>query len=155
MKQTYAILLEADPDTVIETPSGLKIDQLNNFPSGKKFQTAFTLIQSEDTKRITMTFYLTMAPALNKVKSKHRKLVDHLQKHKIYLDESFSGSDEEVLIGYFMGIQADKLYLTGFSDNLREMVQTIQLQPGELKLRQEARTKLDWTGVETQHPHFM
>jgi hypothetical protein len=144
MKQTYAILLVANPDTIIETPSGLRIDRLNNFPSGKKFQIAFTPTQSEDTKRITMSFYLTMAPALNKVKVKHRKLVDHLQKHKIYLDESFSGSDEELLIGYFMGIQADKLYLTGFSDDLREMLQTIPLQPGELELKQEARDKLDW-----------
>jgi hypothetical protein len=122
------------------------------FPSGKKFQHAFTPIQSEDTKRITMNFYLTMAPALNKVKVKHRKLVDHLQKHKIYLDESFSGSDEELLIGYFMGIQADKLYLTGFSDDLREVMQTIPLQPGELEMMQEARLKLDWS--ENKPPPF-
>jgi hypothetical protein len=99
-----------------------------------------------------MSFYLTMAPALNKVKAKHRRLVDHLQKHKIYLDESFSGSDKELLIGYFMGIQADKLYLTGFSDGLREMLQTITLQPGELEIKQEAQTKLDWN--ENQPPPF-
>jgi hypothetical protein len=149
MKQTYAILLRADPDTVMKTPSGLRIDRLDNFPSGKKFQTAFTPTQSKDTKKITMSFHLTMAPALNKVKAKHRKLVDHLQKYKIYLDKSLSGSDEELLIGYFMGIQADKLYLMGFSDDLREMLQTIPLQPGELELKQEARTKLDWNGNTT------
>jgi hypothetical protein len=143
MKQTFAILLEADPNTIIETPSGLTIDSLTTFPSGKKFQNAFKPIQSEDTKRITMNFHLTVAPALNKVKVKHRKLVDHLQKHKIYLDESFSGSDEELLIGYFMGIQADKLYLSGFSNDLREVMQTIPLQPGELEMMQEARIKLD------------
>jgi hypothetical protein len=85
MKQTYAILLEADPHTIIKTPSGLKIDNLTTFPSGKKFQNAFTPIQSEDTKQITMNFYLTMAPALNRVKAKHQKLLDHLQKHKIYI----------------------------------------------------------------------
>jgi hypothetical protein len=114
MKQTYEILLKADPKASIVTPSGLKICKLTDFPSGKKFQTAFLPIHSEDTKRITMNFHLNFAPALNKIKAKHRHLVDHLQKHQIYLDESFSGSDEELLIGYFLGIQADKLYLTGF-----------------------------------------
>jgi hypothetical protein len=91
-----------------------------------------------------------MAPALNKVKSKHRKLVDHLQKHKIYLDESFSGSDEELLIGYFMGIQADKMYLMGFSDDLREILKTITLEPGELEIMKEAKLKLGWNGQKSE-----
>jgi hypothetical protein len=72
MQQTYAIVLEADPKATIETPSGLKIDKLNSFPSCKKFQNAFAPVHSEDTKKITMSFYLTMAPVLNKVKAKHR-----------------------------------------------------------------------------------
>jgi hypothetical protein len=37
MKQTYAILLEADCNAIIETPSGVKIDRTNTFPSGKTF----------------------------------------------------------------------------------------------------------------------
>jgi hypothetical protein len=145
MKQTYEILLEADPEATIVTPLGLKIDKRKDFPSGKKFQTAFIPINSDDTKRITMNFQLTTAPALNKIKAKHRRLVDHLQKHQIYLDESFSGSDEKLLIGYFLGIQADKLYFTGFSDDSREIIAKTQLQPGENKLMEEARTKLAWT----------
>jgi hypothetical protein len=123
-----------------------------DFPSGKKFQTAFLPVQSDDTKQITMNFILNTAPALKKIKSKHRWLVEHLQKHKIYLDESFSGSDEEVLIGYFLGIQADKLYLTGFADDLREIIAQTQLQQGEHKLMEAARNKLPWTGEKP--PHF-
>jgi hypothetical protein len=72
MQQTYAIVLEADSNATIETPSGLKIDKLNIFPSSKKFQNAFAPVHSEDTKKITMSFYLTMAPVLNKVKAKYR-----------------------------------------------------------------------------------
>jgi hypothetical protein len=146
MKQAYEIILEADSEATIVTPSGLKIDKLKDFPSGKKFQTAFLPIQSnEDTKRITMDFHLNTAPALKKIKTKHRRLVDHLQKHKIYLDESFSGSDEELLIGYFLGIQADKLYITGFADDIREIIAKTQLQPGEnVLMEEEARDKLEW-----------
>jgi hypothetical protein len=146
MKQTYAIILEADPEASIVTPLGLKIATLEDFPSGKKFQTAFIPVQSDDTKQFTMNFHLNTALALNKIKTKHRRLVEHLQKHKIYLDESFSGSDEEVLIGYFLGIQADKLYLTGFADDLREILAKTQLQQGEHKLMEAARNKLPWTG---------
>jgi hypothetical protein len=146
MKQMYEIILEADPEAMIETPSGLKIDKLTDFPSGKKFQTAFIPVQSDDTKQITMNFQLTTAPALNKIKTKHRRLVEHLPKHKIYLEESFSGSDEEVLIGYFLCIQANKLYLTGFADDLHEILAQTQLQQGEHKLMETARTKLPWTG---------
>jgi hypothetical protein len=144
MQQMYAILLEADPNASIETPSGLTIAQLKDFPSGKKFQNAFIPVQSEDTKQIKMTSLLTMAPALNKVKAKHRRLVEHLQKHNIYIDESFSGSDEEVLLGYFLGIKADKLYVTGFADDLRELITKVELQHGEREVLQEARTKLNW-----------
>jgi hypothetical protein len=93
-----------------------------------------------------------MAPALNKVKAKHQKLIDHLQKHKIYLNESFSGSNEEVLMGYFMGIQADKLYLTRFSDDLRELIQTTTLQPGDLEIMQKAQNRLN--RAEHQPPPF-
>jgi hypothetical protein len=145
MKQTYEILLQADPKASIITPSGLKICNLTDFSSGKKFQTAFLPIYSEDTKKITMNFHLNVAPALNKIKAKHRRLVDQLQKHQIYLDKSFSGSDKELLIGYFLGIQAGKLYLTGFSDDLCKIIAKTQLQPGEHELMQTAaRTKLDW-----------
>jgi hypothetical protein len=145
MKQTYDIILEADPKASIVTPSGLKIAKINESPSGKKFQTAFLPTHSEDTKKITIHFHITLAPALNKIKGKHRRLVDHLQKHQIYLDEPFSGSNEEALLGYFLGIQADKLYLTGFFDNLCEVIAKTQLQPGEHELMQEARDKLDWS----------
>jgi DNA polymerase III alpha subunit (gram-positive type) len=81
MKQTYEILLKADPEASIVTPSGLKISNLTDFPTGKKFQTAFLPIQSEDTKKITMNFHLKVAPALNKIKAKHRRLVK--KKHGI------------------------------------------------------------------------
>jgi hypothetical protein len=144
MKQTYEIILEADPKAAIATPSGLTIVNLTDFPTGKKFKDAFLPTQSDDTKKISMNFHITLAPALNKIKAKHCRLVDHLQKHQIYLDKSFSGSDKELLIGYFLGIQADKLYLTGFSDDLREVVAKNQLQPGEHELMQNARDKLDW-----------
>jgi hypothetical protein len=154
MKQTYEIILEADPDTTIVTPSGLTIATIDEFPSGTKFKEAFKPIQSDDTKKITMHFHLTSAPPLNKIKIKHRRLVDHLQKHKIYLDESFSGSNEEVLIGYFLGIQADKLYLTGFSDDLREVIATTQLQPGEHEFMKKVRDKLD-CGQKQNHPLSM
>jgi hypothetical protein len=153
MKQTYEIILEADPKASIVTPSGLEIATINEFPSGKKFQTAFLPIHSNDTKKITMHFHITLAPALNKIKAKHRRLVNHLQKHQIYLDESFSGSNEEALIGYFLGIQADKLYLIGFSDDLRKVIAKTQLQPGEHELVQNARAKLDWS--EAKPPLFM
>jgi hypothetical protein len=75
MKQTYEILLEADPQASIVTPSGLKITSMTDFPSGKKFQTAFL------PTKINMNFQLTLAPALKKIKAKHRRLVDPLQKH--------------------------------------------------------------------------
>jgi hypothetical protein len=152
MKEAYEILLEADPETTIVTQSGLTIATIKEFPSGTKFKEAFKPIQSDDTKKITMHFHLTSAPPLNKIKIKHRRLVDYLQKRKIYLDESFSGSNEEVLIGYFLGIQADKLYLTGFADDLREVIATTKLQPGEHEFMKKARDKLDWP--EAKPPPF-
>jgi hypothetical protein len=152
MKETYSILLEADPQAAIVTHSGLQIHKLSDFPTGKKFQVAFSPVQSDDTKRITMNFILTMAPGIGPVKSKHRRLVDHLQKHRIYLDKLHSGSDEELLAGYFMGIQADKLWAPGFSDDLRKLLRNTQFQPGELELLQEARLKLDW--AEDRPPPF-
>jgi hypothetical protein len=154
MKQTYEILLEADPDTSIVTPSGLSIKQLSDFPTGQKFKDAFKPLQSDDTKNITMHFHLDSAPPLHRIKSKHRRLVDHLQTHKIYMDESFSGSDDEVLIGYFMGIQADKLYLTGFSDDLRHLIKHTKLQPGEIELKNNARKALEWNGDDDKTPPF-
>jgi hypothetical protein len=47
----------------------------------------------------------------------------------------------------------DKLYLTGFSDDLRELLQTIPLQPGKLEIKQEAQNKLDWNGNKTPPFH--
>jgi hypothetical protein len=145
MKQTFEIILEADPEATILTPSGTTINNVTEFPTGKKFKDAFNPVQSGDTKKISMTFTLTSAPALKKIKTKHHRLVDHLQKHQIYLNESLSGSDEEALIGYFLGIKADKLYVTGFSDNLREIIAQTQLQPGEQELLKKAREQLSWS----------
>jgi hypothetical protein len=144
MKQAFEIILEVDPEAVITTPSGMTIHHLTEFPTGKKFKDAFNPVQSNDTKKINMTFTLTSAPALKKIKNKHRRLVDHLQKHQIYLNESISGSDEEALIGYFLGIKADKLYVTGFSDDLREIIMQTQLQSGEKELLKKAREQLEW-----------
>jgi hypothetical protein len=144
MQETFNILAEADPDATIVTASGFIIDRRKKFPTGQQFQTDFKPIQSDDTKTIKMVFDLHMSPSLARVKSKFRRLVDYLQKHQIYLEESKSGSNEEVLIGYFMGIRTDKLHLTGFSDDLREMILATNLQPGEIELLDAAHERLGW-----------
>jgi hypothetical protein len=61
MKQTFEIIMEADPDVIIVTPSGLTINNLTEFPTGKKFKDAFMPIQSGD-KKISMNFTLRGPP---------------------------------------------------------------------------------------------
>jgi hypothetical protein len=53
-----------------------------------------------------------------------------------------------VLIRYFLGIQADKMYITGFSDDLCEIIQTWP-QPGE---NDDSEAHTNSTGMDQ---HFM
>jgi hypothetical protein len=144
MKKMFSILLEADPAATITSVSGLVVTSVKSFPTGSKFESSFKPIQSNDTKSVKMVFELTTAPSLNQLKGKYVKLMDHLQSNNMYLDESFSGSNNEELIGYFLGFQADKVHLAGFADDLRELLTTMPFQDGETKIGLDAHAKLPW-----------
>jgi hypothetical protein len=155
MEQMFAITLEGNDNATITTASGSHIKSVEEFPTGQKFADAFKPIQSEDTKSVKMIFHMMTAPSLGKLKRKHTKLlVDHLQSNNMHLDESFSGSNEEELIGYFLGFQASKVHLTGFSDDLGEMMSKLKLLEGEEKMCIEANKK-HLRGQSTTHPHSM
>ena len=51
--------------------------------------------------------------------------MDFLRAKNMYLNESHSGSDNEQLIGYLLGFQADKVYLTSLTEDMREMMANI------------------------------
>jgi hypothetical protein len=121
MKKYFEIILEVDAKAQLRTNTGKVIKRLEDFPVGQKFSDAFKPVQSADTKSVKIAFCMTSTPTLSSIKNRHRKLVDHLQANQMHMDESFSGSDEEEIIGCFMGFQADKTHVTGFSDDLREM----------------------------------
>jgi hypothetical protein len=80
--------------------SGLKITNMKDFPSGKQFHAAFQPLHSDDPRILKLIFHLSTAPSVQKIKFKHGRLVDHLRKYQIYLDESHSGSDTESGIGF-------------------------------------------------------
>ena len=69
-----------------------------------------------------------------------------LRSKNMYLNESHSSSDNEQLIGYLLGFQADKVYLTGLTEDIREMMANITFQDGENKLGEAAEKQLPWTG---------
>jgi hypothetical protein len=151
-KKMFGILLEADSQATLTSASGLVIQSVTSFPTGQKFAEAFKPMQSNDTKSVRMVFDMTTAPSFNKLKGKHVKLMDHLQGNNMYLEESYSGSNHEELIGYFLGFQADRVHLTGFADDLRELLTTMPLQEGETKMGLEAHEKLPWN--QAQAPPF-
>ena len=72
--------------------------------------------------------------------------MDFLRTKNMYLNESHSGSDNEQLIGYLLGFQADKVHLTGLTEDMREMMANIHFQDGENKLGEEAEKQLPWSG---------
>lgn len=154
MKKYFEIILEVDAKAQLRTNTGKVIKRLEDFPVGQKFSDAFKPVQSDDTKSVKIVFYMTSTPTLSSIKNRYRKLVDHLQANQIYMDESFSGSDEEEIIGYFMGFQADKTYVTGFSDDLREMITRMTLQPGELHMLAEAKRTLTWSPTNACPPFY-
>jgi hypothetical protein len=69
MNTTFSIILDADPSTILETASGLKITKIKDFPSGKKCHDAFQPLHSDNTKILKLVFHLTTAPSLQKIKS--------------------------------------------------------------------------------------
>jgi hypothetical protein len=142
MRKFFAIILEVDAKASIRTNTGKIIKRLDDFPAGQKFSDAFKPEESDDTKFVKMTFCMTSTPSPSHIKTRHQKLVEHLQLHQMYMDES--QPDEEELIGYFMGFQAEKTYLVGFSDDLREILTRMILQPGERKVLDEAKKALTW-----------
>jgi hypothetical protein len=154
MRKFFAIILEVDAKASLRTNTGKIIKRLDDFPVGQKFSDAFKSEQSDDdAKFVKMTFCMTSTPSLSHIKTRHRKLVEHLQLHQMYMDESHSGSDEEELIGYFMGFQAEKTYLVGFSDDLREILTRMILQPGERTMLDEAKKALTWPS-DGCHPFY-
>lgn len=146
MRHTCAIILEVDEKAKIRTTTGSVIKYLKDFPMGhQKFSDTFKPKQSNDTKFLKMAFCLTTSLlSLNNIKSRCKKLMDHLQLNQMHLDKLFSGSDEEELIGCFTGFQADKTCLVGFSDDLRELINRVLLQPGKENMMDEAKKALTW-----------
>jgi hypothetical protein len=144
MRKFFAIILEVDAKATLRTNTGKIIKRLDDFPVGQKFSDAFKPEQSDDAKFAKMTFCMTSTPSLSHIKTRCRKLVEHLQLHQMHMDESHSGSDKEELIGYFMEFQAEKTYLVGFSDDLREILTRMISQPGERTVLDEAKKALTW-----------
>jgi hypothetical protein len=144
MRKFSAVILEVDAKASLRTNTGKIIKRLDDFPVGQKFSDAFKPEQSDDAKFVKMMFHMTSTPSPSHIKTRHRKLVEHLQLHQMCMDESHSGSDEEELIRYFMGFQAEKTYLVGFSDDLREILTRMILQPGERTMLDEAKKALTW-----------
>jgi hypothetical protein len=156
MKQMFTIMHDIDSEATITTASGLVTKSIKEFPKGQKFSDAFKPIQSTDTKNVKMTFNLRTVTPFKDIKRQHTRLLDFLREKKLYLDESFSESDNEQLIGYLLGFQADKkVHLAGFTEDLRELLSKIPLQEGEMKLGREAETKLQWTGEGTFPPFYL
>jgi hypothetical protein len=155
MKNMFAILKDIDNQAIITTASGLVIKSIKGFPEGTKFKDAFKPVLSADNKNVKMIFNLTTAPTFKSIKSGNVRLLDFLREKRLYLDESFSGSDNEELIGYLLGFQADKVHLTGLSDDLREIISKIALQEGEIKIGQEAESKLPWSSEGTIPPFYL
>jgi hypothetical protein len=85
---------------------------------------------------------------------KRSDLVPNLGKLVPSVDESHLGSDHEEMIGYFLGIQADKIHLTGFTEDIKESFASMILQEGEEKMRVEARNNLTWNNQEAP-PFFV
>jgi hypothetical protein len=141
MRKFFAVILEVDAKASLQTNTGKIIKCLDDF---QKFSDAFKPEQSDDTKFVKMIFHMTSTPSLSHIKTRNRKLVEHLQLHKMHMDESHSGSNEEELIGYFMGFQAEKTYLVGFSDDLPEILTQMILQPGKRTMLNEAKKALTW-----------
>jgi hypothetical protein len=144
MRKFFAVILEVDAKASLRTNTGKIIKRLDDFPAGQKFSDAFKSEQSYDTKFVKMTFYMTSTPSPSHIETRHRKLVEHLQLHQMHMDESHSGSYEEELIGSFMGFQAEKTYLVGFSDDLCEILTRMILQSGERTMLDEAKKALTW-----------
>jgi hypothetical protein len=154
VKKMFKIIHEdIDNKATITAASGLTIDSVKDFPKGQKFSDAFKPEQSDDTKSVKMVFYLTTSNGISTLKRK-TKLLDHLRSSNMYLDESHSGSDHEEMIGYFLGIQADKIHLTGFTEDIKEIFASMILQDGEEKMRVEARNNLTWNDQEAP-PFFV
>jgi hypothetical protein len=141
MRKFFAVILEVDAKASLRTNTGKIIKRLDDFPVGQKFSDAFKPEQSDDAKFVKMTFHMTSTPSLSHIKTRHQKLVEL---HQMHMDESHSGSDEEELIGYFMGFQAEKTHLVGFSDDLREILTQMILQPGERTVLDDAKKALTW-----------
>jgi hypothetical protein len=146
MKKMFSIIKDIDNEATITAASGMVIKSTKDFPKGKKFSEAFNPVQSYDTKTVKMVFKLNTSTPFQTIKRRHTRLLDFLREKNMYMDESFSGSDNEELIGYCLGYQADKVHLTGLTEDLKELLSMIKLQEGEAKLGIEAGKKLPWNG---------
>ena len=147
VKQMFAIIKDIDTGATITSTSGLQINSIKDFPRGKKFSDAFKSIQSINTKNVKMAFKVAnTSTSFQSIKRRHTRLLDFLRAKNMYLEMSDSGSDNEQLIGYLLGFQADKVYLTGLTDDIREMMANITLQDGENNLGEEVEKQLAWSG---------
>ena len=114
-KQVLGTVKDIDNEATITAASGMVIKSTKDFPKGKKFSDAFNPIQSYDAKTVNMIFELNASPSFHAIKRRHTCLFDFLREKSTCLDESFSGSDNEQLVGCCLGFQAAKAHLTGLT----------------------------------------
>ena len=125
VKQMFTIIKDIDSDASITSSPGMIIKSTKDFHKGKKFPEAFKpVLQSIDTKSVNMIFNFTTSPSfLQTIKRLHPGLLDFHRAKNMYLDESFSGSDNEEHIGYFFGFQADKdHFFNGLTDDIPKLL---------------------------------